>query len=105
MCRTCNGELISNWVSSPAMPFTLVAIGTLCQALKFSIWVQVIQAAVKPQAAPAPRIFFAASNTSGQVFGGFEGSSPAFWNQSLLRYITAVELLNGSDSILPSGVE
>jgi hypothetical protein len=35
--RTCSGELILNSVSVPAMPFCLVPIGTLCQALKFSM--------------------------------------------------------------------
>jgi hypothetical protein len=40
MCLTCTGELIVNWVSSPAMPFCLVPIGRLCQALKFSTCTQ-----------------------------------------------------------------
>ena len=40
MCRTCSGELIVNCVSSPPMPFSLVPIGTLCQALKFSMCIQ-----------------------------------------------------------------
>ena len=37
MWRTCSGELIVNSVSRPPMPFCLVPIGTLCQALKFSM--------------------------------------------------------------------
>ena len=39
-CRTCSGELMVNTVSMPAMPFSLVPIGTLCQALKFSMCIQ-----------------------------------------------------------------
>ncbi len=38
MCATWCGELILNWVSSPSIPFDLVPIGRLCQALKFSMW-------------------------------------------------------------------
>ena len=37
MWRTCRGELTVNCVSKPPMPFCLVPIGTLCQALKFSM--------------------------------------------------------------------
>jgi hypothetical protein len=40
MCLTCTGELIVNWVSSPAIPFCRVPIGRLCQALKFSTCTQ-----------------------------------------------------------------
>ena len=40
MCCTCSGELIVNSVSMPAKPFSLVPIGTLCQALKFSMCIQ-----------------------------------------------------------------
>ena len=38
--RTCSGELIVNCVSKPPMPFCLVPIGMLCQALKFSTCLQ-----------------------------------------------------------------
>ena len=59
--------------------------GTLFQAAKFSVWIQVSQVEVKPQgAAPLVLIFLAASNTSFQVFGGLSTSSPAFWKMSLL---------------------
>ena len=44
-----------------------------------------------------------ALTTSCQVAGGLSGSSPAFWNASLLYHITAVEELNGIDAIRPSG--
>jgi hypothetical protein len=42
-----------------------------------------------------------AATTSGHVFGGRFGSSPAFSNASLLYQNTVVELLNGNDSICP----
>src|ERR1700688_3312368 len=104
MWRTTFGLLNSSAASGPSSPFVFVASGRLCQALKFSIWVQLTQAAVKPQGTPPARSFFAASKVSGQVLGGLSGSSPAFLNASLFQYTTGVELLNGKDSILPSAV-
>src|SRR5580658_4760572 len=100
MWRTTVGLLKVSSASGPPRPLSLVPIGKLCQALKFSICAQLTQAEVKPQGCPAARSFFAASNISGQVTGGFSGSSPAFLNASLFQYTTGVELLNGNDSIL-----
>ena len=85
MWRTTVGLLNSSSVSGPPSPFALVAIGMLCQALKFSIWTQLTQAEVKPHGTPAARSFFAASKVSGQVLGGLSGSSPAFLNASLFQ--------------------
>ena len=84
----------------------MVASGTLCQAESCSRLTQVTQAFEKPQVAwPAAFSFFAASNTSGQVFGGLSGSSPAFLKASLLYHITVEDELNGNDSISPLAVE
>ena len=63
----------------------LVASGMLCQALKFSICTQLTQADVNPHGSSAARSFFAALKVSGQVAGGFSGSSPAFLKASLLQ--------------------
>src|SRR5215472_5702954 len=104
MWRATVGLLNSSAASGPSSPFALLASWTLCQALKFSICVQLTHAAVKPQGTPPARSFFAASNVSGQVLGGLSGSSPAFLKASLFQYTTGVELLNGIDNILPSGV-
>jgi hypothetical protein len=83
-----------------------VPIGTLCQAESCSTLTQVTHAFEKPQVAwPAALSFFAASNSSGQVFGGFSGSSPAFLNASLLYHITVEDELKGKDSISPLEVE
>jgi hypothetical protein len=76
----------------------------LCQALNCSIWVQLSHATVMPQAVPAARSLRAAERVSGQVAGALSGSSPAFLKASLFQNVIAVELLNGSDSILPSVV-
>ena len=50
--RTCSGELIVYTVSNPAIPFCLVPIGTLCQALKFSMCIHDGQLVVYGQAWP-----------------------------------------------------
>ncbi len=39
-CFTCVGELMVKRVSRPPKPFCSVPIGTLCQALKFSMCTQ-----------------------------------------------------------------
>src|SRR4051794_12264787 len=85
ICVTTSGLSISSFASGPPRPFASDAIGRLCQALKFSICVQLIQAEVKPHGAPAARNFFATSKVSGQVFGGLFGSSPAFSNNCLFQ--------------------
>src|SRR5258707_15593426 len=103
MCFTWSGLLNLSSVSSPAMPFTLVASGTLWMALKFSNCVQVGQAVVSGHSMPAAFSFFAASIVSGQVTGGFAGASPALAKGSLLLKMIVVGLLNGIDSIFPSG--
>src|SRR5207253_691642 len=59
MWRVTVGLLNSSTVSGASRPLALVASGVLCQALKFSICVQLTQAAVKPQGSPAARSFFA----------------------------------------------
>ena len=83
-----------------------MASDTLCQAESCSTLTQVTQALEKPQVAwPDALSFFAASNTSGQVFGGASGSSPAFLKASLLIHITVEDELNGNDSISPFEVE
>ena len=84
----------------------MVESGTLCQAESCSTFTQVTQALEKPQVElPAAFSFFAASNTSGQVFGSFAGSRPAFLKASRLIHITVDDELNGSDSISPLAVE
>src|SRR6266852_945137 len=70
MCLTWSGLLNLSSVSSPAMPLTLVASGTLWMALKFSNCVQVGQAVVSGHSMPAAFSFFAASIVSGHVKGG-----------------------------------
>src|SRR5918911_1317127 len=101
----CRGALNFSSVSQPSRPFALVESGTLCQAESCSTLTQVTQALEKPQVAwPALFSFFAASNSSGQVFGGLSGSRPAFLKASLLYHITVEDELNGKDSISPLAV-
>src|SRR6202035_4063148 len=101
MCLVITGVLNFSSVSAPSRPFALVANGRLCQALNCSIWVQVIHAGTTAQFAPPAFSFLATAKLSGQVLGGFSGSSPALAKASLFQYTIAVELLNGIDSILP----
>src|SRR5687767_5080563 len=84
MWRTCSGELMANRVSRPPKPFSLVPIGTLCQALKFSMCIQDGQLVVYGQEWPDAFSFSAAATTSFQVLGGLFGSRPAFLKASLL---------------------
>ena len=72
-----------NWVSKPPMPFCLVPIGTLCQALKFSMCTHEGQAVVYTHCCPAAFSFSAAAMNSFHVFGA-AGSSPAFFRASRL---------------------
>ena len=103
MCLTCSGLLKTNSVSSPAKPFSLVAKGTLCQALKFSSMDHDCQPMVKPHSAPPEAmIFFENSPISSQVSGA--RSRPAFSKAFLFQNTTGVEELNGMDSNLPSVV-
>src|SRR5437764_3221066 len=85
MCLVTIGVLNTSSVSGPSRPLALVAKGRLCQALNCSIWVQLIQAGTTPQLAPPARNFLAVAKVSGQVLGGFSGSSPAFWKASLFQ--------------------
>src|ERR1043166_4443588 len=102
----CSGPLKLSTVSKPSSPFALVESGTLCQAESCSTLTQVTHALEKPQLAwPAPLSFFAASKTSGHVFGGAAGSRLALRNASLLIHITVDDELNGNDSISPLEVE
>src|SRR5437763_896966 len=100
MCLAMTGVLNLSSVSAPSSPFALVASGRLCQALNCSSWVQVIHAGTTPHPLPPARSFLATAKVSGQVLGGFSGSSPALVKASLFQYTIAVELLNGIDSIL-----
>ena len=73
----CSGPLKLSTVSKPSRPFALVESGTLCQADICSTLTQVTHALEKPQVAwPDAFSFFAASNTSGQVFGRFDRIEP-----------------------------
>ena len=102
----CSGPLKFSTVSKPSSPFALVASGVLCQAESCSTFTQVTHALEKPQVGwPDAFSFFAASNTSGQVFGRFAGSRPAFLNASRLIHITVEDELNGNESISPFEVE
>src|ERR1700680_56895 len=83
-CLTWIGPLILSSVLNPPKPFAWVAIGTLCHADKFSMVIQDGHSLVTRQGPPAPGSCAAAAPTSGQVFGGEFGSSPAFLNRSLL---------------------
>ena len=65
------------------MPFCLVPMGTLCQALKFSMCIHEGQLVVYTHCCPAALSFSAAAMTSFQVLGG-TGARPAFLNASLL---------------------
>src|SRR5262249_23455892 len=105
-CFTCSGPLKLSTVSKPSMPLALVASGTLCQAESCSTLTHVTHALLKPQLGWAEAFsFLAASKTSGQVLGGFSGSSPAFLKLSLLYHITVLDELNGNDSMSPFTVE
>src|SRR5215475_1970785 len=84
MCRTCSGVLKASRVSSPPKPLFLVANSVLCQAEKLSSWVQLIQLVVNGHLCPLALSLAAANATSGHVFGGVSGSSPAALNASLL---------------------
>src|SRR3546814_7046883 len=77
MCFTCGGPLNTSSVSSPAKPFSLVAKGTLCQALKVSRSLQDCQAVVKGQDEPEAFSASSTSPNSPQAFGGAFGSRPA----------------------------
>src|SRR3546814_12651913 len=77
MCFTCGGPLNTSSVSSPAKPFSLVAKGTLCQALKVSRWIQDCQAVVKGQDEPEAFSASSTSPNSPQVFDGAFGARPA----------------------------
>ena len=69
----------------PPKPFCSVPMGWLCQADRFSVWIQLIHWVVKPQlAAPDSLILVLNSSSSAQVFGGEFGSRPAFSNTVLL---------------------
>src|SRR3954469_25534031 len=57
MCLTCSGELNVNCVSVPAMPFSLVPMGTLCHAEKFSMCIQDGQPVVYTHSCPAALSF------------------------------------------------
>ena len=84
MCFTCTGPLNSIRVPRPPKPFSCVANGTLCQALKLSSCTHDCQPVVNAHEAPDAFSFAAASPTSGHVFGGLAGSRPAFLNASSL---------------------
>src|SRR5688572_30883514 len=81
MCFTCSGELILNSVLVPAMPFSRVPIGRLCQELKFSICTHDGQPVVYTHCWPEALSLPAAWPNSFHVFGAFSGSSPAFLNR------------------------
>src|SRR5262245_2387497 len=100
-----SGALNLSSVSKPSMPLALLASGTLCQAESCSRLTQVTQALPKPQLGWLAFSFLAASNTSGQVFGGLSGSRPAFLKASLLYHITVLDELKGMDIISPLVVE
>ena len=85
MCFSAGPLLKASSASRPPKPFSFVANGTLCQAEKVSSCTQDCQPVVKPHwVAPDDIIFFDISTSSGQVFGGFSGSRPAFLKASLL---------------------
>ena len=103
-CLTNGGALTSSVVSSPSNPFALVAKGRSCMAANCSICIQGNQAVVHAMgAADLARTACAAAITSGQVAGGFAGSSPARSRASALSHITDVLELNGMDASRPSG--
>src|ERR1700692_4045893 len=85
MCLVTTGVLNTSSASGPSRPLALVANGRLCQALNCSIWVQLIQAGTTPQLAPPAFSFLPMAKGSGQVLGGFFGSSPALAKASLFQ--------------------
>ncbi|MCY1368039.1 hypothetical protein D9M69_549980 [compost metagenome] len=84
MWRTCSGLFTVMRELVPPKPLPLLANSVLCQVEKLSSWVQPCQLVVKGQLTPEALSLAAASTTSGQVLGGWLGSSPAFLNRSLL---------------------
>src|SRR5260221_2130742 len=105
MCFTWSGLLNLSSVSSPAMPFTLVASGTLWMALKFSNCVQVGQAVVSGHSMPAAFSFFAASIVSGQVTGGLSALGPALVKVPLVLNIICAEQFNSAARTLTVRIE
>ena len=84
MWRTCSGVVTFSRAFRPVKPLRWVANSTLCQAEKLSSWVQLCQAVVKGHLWPLALSKAAARASSGQVFGGVFGSSPAALKASLL---------------------
>src|SRR6476661_2188756 len=95
-CLTPNSWLIRSWVSRPSKPLCLLANGWSWSACMFSTWTHEGQPEEKPQlVAPEAMGFLLYSSTCFQVWVALLGSSPAFWNASLLWYRIGVEELNG----------
>src|SRR5690242_16141170 len=105
MWRVCNGPLKMSLGLDPAKPFSSVRYGRLCHVEKLSSCVHTCHPVVNGHATPDAFSLAIAATTSGHVFGGLLGSSPAFSNASLLYQNTVVELLKGKDSICPFGFE
>ncbi|MNL79318.1 hypothetical protein D3C87_2058930 [compost metagenome] len=81
----CTSPLNVNSVARPPKPFSSVPKGWSWMAERFSVWIQLTQAVVKPQgAAPDSTIFLEKFSISAQVFGAVSRSRPAFSNTSLL---------------------
>jgi hypothetical protein len=84
MWRTCSGLLATSRALVPPKPLFWDAYSVLCQVEKLSSWVQPCQLVVNGHAMPEALSLAAARASSGQVWGGLFGSSPAFLNRSLL---------------------
>ena len=83
--RTWSGLLMRNSLSMPPSPFSLVPMGTLCQAEKFSMCTHEGHVVVYAHCAPEALSLSAYSTSSFQVRGGLFGSSPAFLKASLFQ--------------------
>src|SRR4030095_8952650 len=103
MCLTCTGPLNTSFASWPPKPLSLVRNGTLCHAQMLRSCAQVCQPVVNGHACPDALSLAIAATTSGHVFGGLLGSSPAFSKASLLYQKTVVEWLKGKEGIGPLG--
>src|SRR6185312_3015978 len=80
--RTWSGVLNVKTVSSPAIPFSFVPMGTLCHAEKFSMCVHEGHPVVYTQPCPAAFILSASAMNSFQVLGAC--AMPAFLKSSSL---------------------
>ena len=84
MWRTCSGVLMARRVPVPPKPLFSVENSTLCQALKLSSCVQLIQLVVNGHLWPLAFSLAAARAWSSEVRGALSGFRPAALEAAVL---------------------